>query len=717
MRDLRAAYSMRGRDIGLNRPLELEITLSRGTDSHYMVGLRLAYSPTEAPINFDPGTLSLDLIALQGQASDAGVYGDYLGTRFFADPRVGTAFDQALARRRGQPLRLRLFVAPTTAELHAVRWETLRRPSSAMPLFTDANLLFSRCLNNLNLPPITLRPKQNLRTLIVIANPTNLANYHLYERPLGAIPVKEEYELIRASLRAGNLAHDVLLSGGRPQSRPTAEQVRKALQHGYDILYLVCHGTRGPDGPTLLLEGEDGMGQPIPGRDVAQWLQDLPEEKRPRLVILASCRSAGDGNSARSADQGLQAALGPILAGTTGIPAVMAMQSDISIGTVSTLMPEFFAELQAHGEVDRALAAARGVVRDRGDWWAPVLFMRLASGHIWAAPQVTVEQPSFARWADLLSDLRAQQCTPILGPGLLEEVLGPFPAVAQRWAEQENYPLAPHKREQLPHIAQFVLTQHNLTYLRRTLRDELRSTLYQQYAPQIPGLEAHASLPALLQRVGAYRREQHPTDPYRVLATLPVTTYITASPDNLLAEALAAAGRPPEVLFCPWKDELARAFPLRAPTVEPDAAHPLIFQLFGCYDKPETLVLTEDDYFDYLIGVTEDRKSVSELVGGAIGDAALLFLGFQLDDWEFRVLFRSLVSKPGWKKSQEHSHVAVQIDLAKSHITDPVRARQYLETYFEQTQVFIYWGSVESFIQELQERWQAYQAQTAGGRG
>ena len=31
----------------------------------------------------------------------------------------------------------------------------------------------------------------------------------------------------------------------------------------------------------------------------------------------------------------------------------------------------------------RAIAAARGVVREEPDWWMPVLFMRLKSGQLW----------------------------------------------------------------------------------------------------------------------------------------------------------------------------------------------------------------------------------------------------------------------------------------------------------------------------------------------
>jgi len=42
----------------------------------------------------------------------------------------------------------------------------------------------------------------------------------------------------------------------------------------------------------------------------------------------------------------------------------------------------------------------------------------------------------------------------------------------------------------------------------------------------------------------------------------------------------------------------------------------LVYKLFGQLAEPDSLVLTEDDYFDYLIGVTSNRDLIPEAVGG-----------------------------------------------------------------------------------------------------
>ena len=63
------------------------------------------------------------------------------------------------------------------------------------------------------------------------------------------------------------------------------------------------------------------------------------------------------------------------------------------MATVARCLPVFFAELARHGVIDLALAAARRRVQDRPDWWAPVLYMRLLSGRLFAAAGETPAPP------------------------------------------------------------------------------------------------------------------------------------------------------------------------------------------------------------------------------------------------------------------------------------------------------------------------------------
>ena len=100
---------------------------------------------------------------------------------------------------------------------------------------------------------------------------------------------------------------------------------------------------------------------------VVSWLSELKQP--PCLVVLISCQSAGTGevtersSRARSKTMHL-GALGPRL-GSAGVPAVLAMHGNVTMATVEAFMPKFFSELQKDGLVDRAVALARGAVRDR----------------------------------------------------------------------------------------------------------------------------------------------------------------------------------------------------------------------------------------------------------------------------------------------------------------------------------------------------------------
>jgi len=426
--------------------------------------------------------------------------------------------------------------------------------------------------------------------------------------------------------------------------------------------------------------------------------------QRPRLIVLASCQSAGSPTQGNAL-----AALGPRLA-QAGIPAVIAMQGNVSLQTVAELMPLFFSELQRDGQVDRALAVARGAVRQRSDYWMPALFMRLKTGRIWYVPGFGGERGGFEKWPAILRTISRGQCTPILGPGLYESLLGQPREIARRWAEAYHYPMAPHERESLPQVAQFLtINQYD-----RAPYDELEEYLEKQiqtrYKDDLPPelRQGRSSLDTLVDAVGAKRRQSYPAEPNKVLAQLPLPIYITTNPDNLIVSALKEAGKDPQVVLCPWNDYVEQVESIydTEPDYFPTPDRPLVYHLFGNLNEPDSLVLTEDDYFDFLIGVTSNKELIPSAVRRALADTALMFLGFQMDDWNFRVLFRSILSQQGGGRRDRYAHIAVQIEPEEGRILEPERARRYLENYFSKgADISLFWGSAEDFLKELNMRW------------
>ncbi len=676
---------------------DLEIGLHRRDADRYQIELRFSRPDSEADDRLARGDalyVRFDMEHLRSLLWDDAAYGKALAESLFASQEVWNAFDKArtVAQTLDAPLRVRLFIGPSAPELHSLRWETLRDLQEDRCLLTDENLLFSRYLSSFDWRPVRLRPQSELRSLVVIANPSDIAKYQM-----DGIAVEEE--LARAESGLGAIPVTALASGGKA----ALSNLLASLRDGYDILYLVAHGMLVDDEPWLWLEDESGATHRVSGNDLVMRLREL--EHRPRLIVLASCQSAGTGQEPAAGEHGVLAALGSRLA-EAGIPAVIAMQGFITIETVEAFMPIFFEELQRDGQIDRAIAVARGTVREHSDWWMPALFMRLKSGRIWYAPGFAEEKGRTDKWPRLLKSIKDRRCTPILGPDLTESLLGSRREIARRWAETYHFPMAPHEQEELPQVAQYLAIDQDPMFPRESLMDYLRQELLHRYGDVLPDNLGKASLDDLIRAVGAQRLEHDPAKSYRILAELPFPIYISTNPSNLLADALTAAGKEPRVELCRWSDYIA--YPSiydDDPDYVPDEQHPLVYHLFGVLEDLESVVLTEDDYFDYLLGVARNNDLIPDVVRRALTDTALLFLGFQMNDWNFRVLFRSIMTREGGGRRKRYAHVAAQITPEEGRILEPERARRYLEKYFQDARISIYWGSADDFVEELYQHW------------
>jgi hypothetical protein len=81
-----------------------------------------------------------------------------------------------------------------------------------------------------------------------------------------------------------------------------------------------------------------------------------------------------------------------------------------------------------------------------------------------------------------------------------------------------------------------------------------------------------------------------------------------------------------------------------------------------------------------------------------------MFVGYQLSDWEFRVIMRGLVATINQRLKIKH--VAVQVEEVEETQAEAVRT--FLEQYFQDADINVYWGSPAQFIAELREQWSAH---------
>jgi hypothetical protein len=698
----------------LTKFVDLEISFQKREDGKYQVDLRLGQPDSEAdtrPGSGAPIVVEFDFRALQPLISDPKEYGLMLGESLFV-PEMAAAFAEARAAAQATqfPLRVRILAGTSAPEIHTLYWETLRDPKDQSPLFTSENLLFSRYLASSDLRPVKLRPQGTLKVLAAASNPSNLSDYQL-------TPVDVNGELDRAKESLDAIPVTEL---GRTEPCTLNALIEK-LRSGCDILYLAAHGTMAESGPRIWLQKEDGSAAITSAEEIVTRIREL--QNPPRLVVLASCQSAGDGKPNKDTGRVLQA-FGPGLA-QAGIPAVIAMQGNISMSSVKKFLPVFFTELQKDGQIDRALAVARGVIRNEHDFWMPVLFMRLRSGKIWYVPGVGEEGDMFDKWPALLTAIQNNAaCTPILGPGLYEPLTGSWQDLAEGLAKKFDFPLSEAMRQSLPQVAQYIATHYDPGSLFDSLDALTRKAVQERFGDQLPEplKKPGANIEELLRAAGSIARIQNEFDPHRVLASLPLRIYITTGYDDLLADALCETEietesgekkkKKPEVVICPWSERFyAPSVYDDEPGYVPSVERPLVYHLFGHRSVPDSMVLTEDDYFEFLMGFTSNKKRTPPVIPPAVlralTDTALLILGFALDDWSFRSLFRTVMIQPGGMRRGRYSHVGIQLEHDNTRNMNPRRARAYLQKYFGQAQINLYWGKPEDFLRELYQRWKA----------
>ena len=143
----------------------------------------------------------------------------------------------------------------------------------------------------------------------------------------------------------------------------------------YHIFHFIGHGgfdQRLQDG-VLILEDEDERGRPVSGQDLGTLMHD----HRPlRLATLNACEGA------RTSRTDPFAGMAQSLV-QQGIPAVIAMQFEITDEAAITFAHEFYGAIADGYPVDAALAEARKSIFAQGnglEWGTPVLYLRSPDG-------------------------------------------------------------------------------------------------------------------------------------------------------------------------------------------------------------------------------------------------------------------------------------------------------------------------------------------------
>lgn len=289
-------------------------------------------------------------------------------------------------------------------------------------------------------------------------------------------------------------------------------------------------------------------------------------------------------------------------------------------------------------------------------------------------------------WDFLLRRIENGECTPIIGPAVNEGFLPSHDELAESWSAEHIYPLP--DRNNLARVSQFLAVEKYELFP----NDQMAKVIAAAAEPNFSA----------------------PGQPHALLAELGLPLYITTNYDDFLGQALEKRRRPPTQAFCRWNRSLLDQHEGLDADFKPTPSTPLVYHLHGQSSTPESLVLREDDYLDFLVHITSKEYELPPQVIRAFSQTSLLFIGYNPDDWEFRVLLRGLIKTTD--ASRRRISVTAQFPLpAETPESTQRRAKEYLQEYFRviDRQMHVFWGTADAFLTEIVNRRTARQTAAA----
>jgi len=157
----------------------------------------------------------------------------------------------------------------------------------------------------------------------------------------------------------------------------------------------------------------------------------------------------------------------------------------------------------------------------------------------------------------------------------------------------------------------------------------------------------HGSRESLVKTVKKLVADQgvEPSPALNMLAALPFRSIITTNYDHFFDNALGRV----KSSTGGFKDPLTRIYD---PTIKtspenvplyPTEENPILFKLHGDFDRPESIVITEEDYITFIQRMSSQHlHPIPENLRAQMNSLPILFVGYSLKDYNFRLLFRTL---------------------------------------------------------------------------
>lgn len=282
-------------------------------------------------------------------------------------------------------------------------------------------------------------------------------------------------------------------------------------------------------------------------------------------------------------------------------------------------------------------------------------------------------------WEVLMKRVKDGRCTPFLGAGVYSEGPSLRTSVAKKWAAEKHYPFS--DSDDVASVARYLNVEYgDAEYASGRYVDELSKI-------KLPNFD-------------------DANEPYNILAKLPLPIYITTNYDDMMEQALIKNKRDVKRDLCKWVKGLEDTSPLAEQGFQPNVANPSVFHLYGYTQTQQSMVMSEDDYFQFLINVSKDPELIPKRIQQAITGTSLMLLGYSLEDWDFRILFHFLAGY--LKNSTSRTHVAVQLSPTATDTDIKLRSQAFFDKYFESKSpdIRVSWETTQNFVAMIRDSWQ-----------
>lgn len=288
-------------------------------------------------------------------------------------------------------------------------------------------------------------------------------------------------------------------------------------------------------------------------------------------------------------------------------------------------------------------------------------------------------------WSRLVKQLKDGWCTPFLGAGACLPTLPEGGNLSERLANEYGYPFV-NDRRNLSRVAQYVATVHDRFTVKKRVTELIAEAGYPDFTSD--------------------------AEPHALLAQLRLPVYLTTNYDDFMVNALRGRGKPFHRDICRWWEIVS---PNNQPAADydynPSSDKPIVYHLHGsCKEDIDSLVLTEGDYLDFLINLTENHGNNDNgqvCIPTSILNSLLkplLFIGYSLKDWTFLVIFHGLLRTVADSRTRRHVSVQLPPELESDDPDTRGRAETYLNGYFRDWKISVYWGDAQEFCAELRAR-------------